>query len=175
MKNVVEDKLQALRSRLLSDQRKGGVLLVVYPPESELDFRSGYQEVLKEVEAKEMETRVLDFRTFVFEVLERKNLLEKAFELDAKRSRDASRNLANMIQREVLTGIQVASQQVPEAILFCMHTGALFPWVSFSAILEETENKIFNTLVIPFPGIENGPALHFFGVKDGYNYRASRI
>lgn len=175
MKDVVEDKLRTLRSRLLSEERKGGALLVVYPPEGELTFRNGYQEVLKEVEARGIETRILDFRTLVFEVLEGKNLLEKAFELDAMKSRDASRNLTAMVQKEVLDRINDASQQAPEAILFCMHAGALFPWVSFSAILEETENEISNTLVIPFPGIEKGPALHFFGVKDGYNYRALRV
>jgi len=47
--------------------------------------------------------------------------------------------------------------------------------VSYSAVLEEIENDVANPVVLPFPGSEEGPMLHFLGEKDGYNYRATRI
>jgi hypothetical protein len=153
----------------------GGALLVVYPPEEELVFRAGYEEIIQELRAKGRALSVVDFRPLLFEVLEAKGLLQKAFELDAAGSREAQRNLAGMVQREALRRVQTAAEQTPNSLLCCAHTAALHPWMSYSAFLEETENTVSNTLVIPFPGTENGPVLHFLGVKDGYNYRAARI
>jgi hypothetical protein len=173
--NITRQKLEALKSRLVGQRREGGALLVVYPSEEELMFRAGYEEIIKELRAKGRALYVVDFRPLLFEVLEAKGLLQKAFELDATGSRDVHRNLAGMVQREALRRVHTAAVQTPNSILCCAHTAALHPWMSFSAFLEETENTVSNTLVIPFPGTENGPVLHFLGVKDGYNYRAARI
>jgi hypothetical protein len=148
---------------------------VIYPPEEELSFREGYDEVILELEAQGASTIVLDFRTLVFDALNERNLLEKVFKLDAEGSPDARRSLASLVQKEAFARIQKAAKENSHSILLCKHTAALFPWISYSALLEAIEGKFTNTLVIPFPGIENGPALHFLGVKDGYNYRAARI
>lgn len=172
---LVSNKLNLLRSQLLTGAHAGGALLVIYPPEEELSFRDGYEEVIRELEAQGASILVLDFRTMVFDTLKERNLLEKAFKLDAEGSPDARRSLASLVQKEALARIQQAAKENPNAILLCKRTAALFPWISYSALLEAIEGKITNTLVIPFPGIENGPALHFLRVKDGYNYRAARI
>ncbi len=173
--SISNEKLEALRARLLAPDRKGGALLVVYPPEEELTFLSGYKEIIQELQVDGLQIHVLDFRTLVFEVLEGKGLLQKAFQLDAAGSRDIRQNLAAMVQRETLRRVRVAAERAPDSILFCLHTASLFPWISYSALLEETENTLENTLVIPFPGTQKGPELHFLGIKDGYNYRAARI
>jgi sulfite reductase alpha subunit-like flavoprotein len=173
--NITRQKLEALKNWLVGQRREGGASLVVYPPEDELTFRAGYEEIIRELQAKERALHIVDFRPLLFDVLEAKGLLQKAFELDAAGSRDVRRNLAGMVQREALRRVHTAAEQMPNSILCCAHTAALHPWMSFSAFLEETENTVPNTLVIPFPGTENGPVLHFLGVKDGYNYRAARI
>lgn len=173
--SLINDKLNLLRSRLLTGAHAGGALLVIYPPEEELSFREGYEEVIQELQAQGVQIAVLDFRTLVFDSLKERNILEKAFQLDAEGAPDARRSLASLVQREALAKIQQAAKENPNAILLCKHTAALFPWISYSALLEAIEGKITNTLVIPFPGTEDGPALHFLGVKDGYNYRAARI
>lgn len=171
----IEEKLQALRARLLAPGRKGGALLVIYRPEDELAFRSRYREVIMEVQARGLAAVVLDLRTLAFEVLEERGLLQKAFQLDASNSLEMHRNLAGMVQREALARVRAAAAANPEAILFCQRTASLYPWISYSSLLEESENTVLNTLVLPFPGREDGPALHFMGVKDGYNYRAGRV
>ncbi|GAP09968.1 hypothetical protein BECAL_01122 [Bellilinea caldifistulae] len=173
--SLINDKLNLLRSQLLTGAHAGGALLVIYPPEEELSFRAGYEEVIQELKAQGVQIAVLDFRTLVFDSLKERNLLERAFKLDAEGSPDARRSLASLVQREAVAKIQQAAKGNPNVILLCKHTAALFPWISYSALLEAIEGKITNTLVIPFPGTENGPALHFLGVKDGYNYRAARI
>lgn len=173
--SLINDKLNLLRSRLLTGAHAGGALLVIYPPEEELSFREGYEEVIQELQAQGVQIAVLDFQTLVFDSLKERNILEKAFQLDAEGAPDARRSLASLVQREALAKIQQAAKENPNAILLCKHTAALFPWISYSALLEAIEGKITNTLVIPFPGTEDGPALHFLGVKDGYNYRAARI
>lgn len=171
----VPGKIAALRARLAEGTRKGGALLVVYPPEEELEFRARYREVIRELHASGVETRVLDFRVLVFEVLQQRGLLEKAFRLDATESRDFRQSLAGMVQREAAERLLAAAQESPQAVLLCAHPGALYPWISFSELLERVEHGVPNTLVLPFPGHETGAALHFMGVKDGYNYRAARL
>jgi len=172
---VTSQKLEELRARLLMPMRKGGALLVVYPPEEELEFKSGYQEILQELQANGIMAQVLDFRKLVFEALDAKKLLQKAFQLDAAGSRDIHQNLAGIVQREAFVRVRSAADQLPDSVLCVTHTASLYPWISYSALLDEVEHLVPNTLVIPFPGTENGPALHFLGVKDGYNYRAARI
>jgi hypothetical protein len=171
----VDDKLQSLRAALFSDQRKGGALLLVYPPSDEREFRRKYDEVIQELAVRNIETAVVDFRLLVFESLEARGLLEKAFKLDAEGDRGAAQTLARITQKEAEARVLKAAEQSPQAVILCKNTAALFPWMSYSALLERVENVVKNTLVIPFPGTEAGPALHFLGVKDGYNYRAARI
>ena len=139
-------KLGTLRDRLFASDPKGGALLLVYPPEDELIFLSGYDEIIKELQVKGVSHNILNFRTLVFEVLESKGLLQKAFQLDAAGSRDIRQNLAGMIQREVLNRLMAAAKQAHDAVICCFHTASLFPWISYSSLLEETENKIQNTL-----------------------------
>jgi len=171
----VGQKIRTLRERLMTPERKGGALLVVYPPEEERDWQVAYTQVLQELAAHHVDTIVVDLRTLLFELLHSKGLLERAFRLDAGNSRDAQRNLADMVHREAVRRLREAATQNPGAILCCRHTAALYPWISYSRVLEETESAIPNTLVIPFPGTAQGPALHFLDQKDGYNYRAARI
>lgn len=171
----VEEKLQALRATLFSKERKGGALLVVYSPADEREFRRKYDEVIQELGVRNIPLEVVDFRLLVFEALEAKGLLERVIKLDAQGSKDAAKSLASLTQREAETRVLGAAKRSPEAIILCKNTAALFPWMSYSALLESVENVVKNTLVIPFPGTETGPALHFLGVKDGYNYRAARI
>ena len=170
-----ESKLEELRSRLLLPHRPQGALLVVYPPEDELKFASGYADILNELQARSIGVYVIDLRTLLFDALQQRGLLEKAFALDAENSREARQSLAGIVQREALNLVRSAAMQNPDAVLCCMHTAALYPLVSYSALLEEVESLLHNTLIVPFPGRENGPELHFLGAKDGYNYRAARI
>ena len=172
---TVDEKLQALRTALFLPQRKGGALLLVYPPADEREFRRKYDEVIQEVAVRNISTEIVDFRLLVFDALDARGLRDKVFALDAKGSRDAANSLASLTQKEAEAQVLAASERLPEAIILCKNTAALFPWMSYSALLETVENVVKNTLVIPFPGTESGPALHFLGVKDGYNYRAARI
>ena len=152
-----------------------GALLVVYPPESELDFSGGYSEVVKERRARRQPIEELDLRSFVFDLLDSHQLLDQTFALDVEGGPHLHRNLASMIHNELVRRLIEMGENDPAAVIFLRDTSALFPWVSYSGIIEEVEAVIKNTIVIPFPGTERGPELHFMGAKDGYNYRAARI
>lgn len=171
----LKEKLQRLREKIALDGSSTGPLLIVYPPEHEVDFAAGYEEVIKEQEAAQREVSVVPLRLLLFEVLEKRNLLQRTFEVDAKGSKDLHPNLANIVHKEVVARILQAACEDPDAVVFLTGTGALFPWISYSSVIEEVEAVVANTIVTPFPGTENGPELHFMGAKDGYNYRATRI
>jgi hypothetical protein len=172
---IAAQKLALLHEQLVSPQRPHGALLVIYPPEEELAFRTGYDEIIQELTARGTPNCALDFRTLAFEALQARHLLEKAFALDARGDRDARQNLAGLVQGEAAARVLAASKQDPEAVLLCQHTSALYPWISYAELLDHIEGQVYNTLVIPFPGTENGPMLHFLGLKQGYNYRAARV
>ena len=175
MTSTIPEKIAALRARLLRPDPPGGAVLVIYPHGEELAFRAEYDLLLHELAAKHLPIEVLDFRTLVFEALEAKGLLGKTFQMDATGSRELRPSLAGMVQRETQQRVLAVAGAHPDAILCCKHTAALFPWISFSALLEQLENRLTAPLVIPFPGTETGATLHFLNAKDGYNYRAARI
>lgn len=173
--STAEAKIQLLRSYLSGDDIPYGAILVIYPPEEELTFRSGYEEIIRELQARIVPFSVLDFRTTVFDALANRKLLDRAFKLDAKGDLGARKSLSTIVQKEVLERIRTAAEDSPNSILLCKNTGALFPWVSFSSLLKAIEGKTENPLIIPFPGTESGPSLHFLAAKDGYDYRAMRV
>jgi len=173
--SIASEKLNLLRGQLFRSDPPSGALLVVYPPEEELSFRDGYEEFIQELQARENKVIVLDFRTLVFNALQARNLLKKVLMLDAQDNPDTRKSLVSMVQKETEARILQAAEESPDAILVCKQTASLFPWVSFSEVLKAVEGEIQNTLVIPFPGTESGPSLHFLAAKNGYDYRATRI
>ena len=173
--NGLATKLEALRERVLLGSNQDGALLVLYDPSDELAFRQGYGEIIQEAKARKGAPVEVDFRTLPFDALDQRGLLEKAFVLDAQCSRDAHQSLARMVQEAARRRIEEASHENPNAVICCHSTASLFPWVSYSSLLESLESSVTNTLILPFPGEESGSALHFLSAKDGYNYRASRI
>ena len=173
--SVSAEKLKLLRGYLLAPEHPSGAYLLIYPPEEELAFRAGYQDIIQEMQAHNIVHRIIDLRTMVFDALQSRKLLDKAFARDAEGSQDIHRSLAHIVQNELLKRIQTSAAESPDAILLCQFPAALFPWVSFAELLDAVENKLDQFLMLPFPGKENGPVLHFLGVKDGYNYRAGRI
>ena len=169
------NKFDVLRNLLLSPSRPEGALIVVYPPDQELDFRSRYQDLIEELQAAGQRVSIVDLRTLVFDMLAERGLMERALSLDAAGSRDMHGNLSGMVLVEALARVRQAARTVPDHILLLRHPAALFPWISYSALLSEIEGEVRNTLVLPFPGIESGPELRFLNSKDSYNYRAARI
>ena len=168
-------KLGALRQLLLAPSRPEGAIIVVYPPEQELGFRAGYQDLIEELKAAQCPVCVIDLRTTVFDLLAERGLLERAFSLDAAGSRDMHANLSSMVLSEAVALLRKAAQASPDHLLLIRQPAALYPWISYSSLLSEIEGEIRNTIVLPFPGTENGPELRFLDNKDGYNYRAARI
>ena len=139
--SVANVKLDLLRGLLMQCIPPSGALLVIYPPEEELTFREGYDEVIWELEARKIEINVLDFRTLIFDALASRGKLESVLEHDAKGDPNTYKSLAKMAQKETETAIFDAAQETPGAILLCKHTSSLFPWVSFAEVLKRTEGK----------------------------------
>ena len=58
--SISREKLDALRVRLVEDQHSHGAILVVYPPEEELDFRDGYLDLIRELRAHSVDLLEID-------------------------------------------------------------------------------------------------------------------
>ncbi|MEW6745480.1 MAG: BREX protein BrxB domain-containing protein [Planctomycetota bacterium] len=175
MSTDFDAKFCELRARLISPGGHKGALLFVYDPEGEHVFRRRYDLVVKEMEAEGIPHRRIPLHRLPFEVLEEKQLLERAFELEFTNPAGLRQNLAALVHRTLVERIDEATRPASDTVLLLERTAALYPWVSYSAVLDEIENRVVNPLLLPFPGYEQGPLLRFLGEKDGYNYRATRI
>lgn len=175
MSTDFDSKFAELRIRLIDPRDHKGALLFVYDPEEEHPFRRRYELMVKEMEAAGVPHRRIPLHRLPFEVLEERKLLEKAFQLEFSNPSGLRQNLAGLLHRRLVERISEAAKQDSGAVLLLERTAALYPWVSYSAILDEIENHVVNPLLLPFPGYEEGPLLRFLGEKDGYNYRATRI
>ncbi len=175
MSALLDAKFAELRARLIKPGCHQGALLAIYPPEDEHAFRRQYALLTKELAAKGVPHVCLPLRRLAFEHLERRGLLEKTFRLEFGDPAGQRQSLAGMLHRELVARLRSTAEAHPGAIVLLQQTAALYPWVSYSAVLEEIETDIDNAVVVPFPGTEDGPLLHFLGAKDGYNYRATRV
>jgi hypothetical protein len=173
---TVNEKIDQLRQHIRVRGASGGAVLVVYPPEEELDFRQQYEVLIREWRAADMECVSLDLAPLPLKVLEAHRKLEKLFKLDADpRKGGLQQDIASLVEPALIELVLGTAREHPSALLCLQRTAALYPWASVSHLLERCENAVMNTIVVPFPGDERGPELHFLGAKDGYNYRAARI
>lgn len=173
---TVTEKLQILRDRVLKDPGGTGALLVVYPPEDELEFRQRYSDLIREWRAANIDCVELDLSPLPFEVLGERQDLTRLFRLDANPEKaKLQQEIARLVEERLVEDVTRTASEHPGKIVCLQRTAALYPWASYSYLLERCENNIDNTVIIPFPGTENGPELHFLGAKDGYNYRATRV
>lgn len=168
-------KFAELRARLIDPGGHRGALLFVYDPSEEHTFRKRYELLKKELAAKKVDHVPLPLTRLPFDVLSQRGLLEKAFRLEFTDPAGLRQNLSGLFHRELVGRIRHEADARSGCAILLERTAALFPWVSYSAIFDEIENDVVNAVVVPFPGFEEGPMLHFLGEKDGYNYRATRI
>lgn len=148
-------------------------ILVIYPPDSELEFRNRFNEYILQLH---ISYSVLDAETLVFEHLHHEGLMDDAYRIESDDYGELRRYLATQLPKLLLERVVAASEELPAggAIILKSST-ALFPWVSYSDLLQKLPNGFPCRIIIPFPGHEKGSYLHFLDHRDGFNYLARRI
>jgi hypothetical protein len=149
-------------------------ILLIYPPEKELDFREYLIDTFAEqLKAQGVPFRVLDLTGFLFEGLDEetiRNLEEDEFD-DYRWMRQG---LSTRAEASLRRRVSQLANESPGCTVIVYATVALYPLVRYGEVLRELRDVHCRT-ALAFPGEERGGKLHFMNQPDGGNYLAVKL
>lgn len=159
-----------------------GFWIFDYPPERELDVRSFLSSTVLPALNKQvppLSSGTVDLLQLVTELLEERNLLEKAMEMQQNKGDDST--LASL--RSVLKEDKIAQQIATEFdianldLLILTGVGAVYPMLRTHTLLSALHPIMGTTpLLMFFPGRYDGHSLRLFNtLAEDHYYRAFRL
>jgi len=149
-------------------------ILLVYPPEKELDFREELEDAFfPALEAQGTPFHPLDLTGFMFHGLTQD-------EIQALREEEFDdyqwmlQGLARRVETSLQARLKDLAAQDPGGNIVIYGTVALFPLVRFGEVLREMRD-LHARIAVAFPGGERGGKLHFMNQPDGGNYLAVKL
>jgi hypothetical protein len=149
-------------------------ILLVYPPEKELDFREQLVDgCLPALEAQGSQFHPLDLTGFMFDGLSA-DAVESLQEEEFDDYRWMLQGLSRRVEASLHVRLQELTAQHPGGNIVVYGTVALFPLVRFGEVLREVRD-LEARIAVAFPGEERGGKLHFMNQPDGGNYLAVKL
>jgi hypothetical protein len=149
-------------------------ILLVYPPDKELDFREYLLDTfIPMLKSRDIRFRSLDLTGFLFQSLDDdtiQNLQEDEFD----DYRWLNQGLSTRVETSLKARIATLAEECPGGAIIVYATVALYPMVRFGEVLRELRDVHCRT-VLSFPGEERGGKLHFMNQPDGGNYLAVKL
>lgn len=154
-----------------------------YPAEKELEVRNRIEYIRKksELSADEYKIKVFDLYDIMIELLDKKNRLEKCFDIEKKNGFEKlSYGIANLIKVNSTSGLIVKyiEERIDDkCIVFIIGIGKCYPIIRSHTILNNMNTVIDNVPVVLFyPGKYTEQELILFDeIKDDNYYRACRL
>jgi len=144
-------------------------VLLVYPPERELDFREYLLDRFKPVlDARRIPHRLLDLSTFLFSRLTN-DQVEALCDDEFDNYCWMCRGLSDHVAKSLTARLDEEAAMVPSGIVIVYATVALHPLVRYGNVLLHLRN-IGARLVLAYPGEDRNGKLHFMNHADGANY-----
>jgi hypothetical protein len=149
-------------------------ILLIYPPENELDFREYLIDAfVPQLRALGVPFRLLDLTGFLFEGLSEETLLHlQEDEFDDYRW--MTQGLSMSVEAALRKRISQFAEESPGCAVIVYATVALYPLVRYGEVLRELRDVPCRT-ALAFPGEERGGKLHFMNQPDGGNYLAVKL
>jgi len=176
MQPVFDSLLDIMKEPLRPDRgvKTDNSILLVYPPDKELEFRGQlFDRFLPAIQAQGSTVATLDLAGFMFCGLSEdqvRTLQEDEFDDYRWMLQGLSKRLEASLQAKLA---EVAQQSRTENIVV-YGTVALYPMVRFGEILRGLRD-LKCRIALAFPGEERGGRLHFMGQPDGGNYLAVKL
>jgi hypothetical protein len=149
-------------------------ILLIYPPEKELDFREqlldGFLPVL---EAQHVPFKLLDLTGFMFSGLS-ENDVEALQEEEFDDYRWMLQALSKRVEASLQARLSELAVQSPGESILVFGTVALYSLVRFGEVLRGLRD-LNCRILLAFPGEERGGKLHFMNQPDGGNYLAVKL
>jgi hypothetical protein len=176
----METMFKALREVIKDPLRpNGGVkidnsILLVYPPDKELDFREYLLDTfVPAIEAQGIAFRLLDLSGFLFAGLDDKTVAAlQEDEFDDYRW--MQQGLSKSAEAALYARLKELAHEVPGGNVIVYVTVALFPLVRYGEVLRGLRD-LEARIILAFPGEERGGRLHFMNQPDGGNYLAVKL
>lgn len=149
-------------------------VLLIYPPDHELDFREQLLDTfVPALAARAIPCRLLDLTGFMFE-----GLSEQDIECLQEDEIDDYKWLLQGLSKRVETNLQASLRKIadrnPGGNVIVYATVAIYPLVRFGEVLKCLRD-LNCRIILAFPGEERGGRLHFMNQPDGGNYLAVKI
>ena len=149
-------------------------ILLVYPPERELEFREQLLDCfLPALKSKGSRFVEVDLADFMFE-----SLSEEDIECLTEDEFDEYRWMIQQLSKRVETSLPEKLKQIVQKSgtqnIIVYNTVALYPMIKFGEVLIGLR-ELNCRIVLAFPGEEKGGKLHFMNQPDGRNYLAVKL
>jgi len=149
-------------------------VLLIYPPNNELDFREQLLDAfVPALAARAIPCHLLDLTGFMFE-----GLSEQDVEGLQEDEIDDYKWLLQGLSKRVETNLQTHLREIADRNLggnvIVYATAAVYPLVRFGEVLKGLRD-LNCRIVLAFPGEDRGGRLHFMNQPDGGNYLAVKI
>jgi len=176
MQAMFEALLKLMKESVRYDRgvKTDNSILLIYPPEKELDFREGLLDsFVPALQQQGVSFKLLDLTGFIFHGLddnEMKGLEEDEF--------DDYRWMLQGLSRRVETALHGKLSEIaatsPGGNILVYATVALHPLVKLGEVLRGFRD-LNCRIALAFPGEERGGKLHFMNQEDGGNYLAVKL
>ena len=190
MTPTFEERLNQVLPRLASSdvlENRGaggeiGFWIFDYPPEREMEVRSWVSEVVEPGLRKQkpsLRFATIDLFECVVGLLEERGLLEKAFEMQARKGDDALlANLRSVLKEDRLAARIVDMEGAGDLdLLIVKGVGSVYPMLRTHTLLSALHPHMRDTpLLMLYPGRYDGMSLRLFNkLGDDNYYRAFRL
>jgi hypothetical protein len=149
-------------------------ILLIYPPDKELDFRDHLLDgFLPALEAQGSTFASLDLTNFMFHGLSDEEV-ETLKEDEFDDYRWMIQGLSKRVEASLQGRLTELAEQSGSDNLIVYNTVALYPMVRFGEVLRGLRD-LNCRIALAFPGEERGGKLHFLNQPDGGNYLAVKL
>ena len=176
MQGLFADLLERLEKPLRPDRgvRTDDSILLIYPPERELDFREQLVDAfLPHLQAARIPFTHLDLTGFLFHDLDPGDV-EQLQEDEFDDYRWMRQGLSQRVEAALVRRFDALTSATPGATLLVSATVALHPLVRYGEVLRGLRD-LKGRIALAFPGAERGGKLHFMNQPDGGNYLAVKL
>jgi len=185
-----DERLNQILPRITSSDfldRKGlgneiGFWIFDYPPDREMDVREFLTGTVLPALGKQMPTiraATVDLLKLVTELLEERNLLDKAMEMQKTKGDDSALAALRSVLKEDKLAQKIAAQFDIENLdlLILTGVGSVYPMLRTHTLLSALHPIMGNTpLLMFFPGKYDGHSLRLFNtLAEDHYYRAFRL
>jgi hypothetical protein len=149
-------------------------VLLIYPPNNELDFREQLLDsFVPALKARAIPCQLFDLTGFMFEGLSEQDI-EELQEDEIDDYKWLLQGLSKRVETNLQSRLREIADRSPGENLIVYATVAVYPLVRFGEVLKGLRD-LNSRIVLAFPGEERGGRLHFMNQPDGGNYLAVKI